>query len=565
MPSQGPFFPSVVSQTNVGQPQRIAWDTPELVDASDNLRCTFATATPGAGATLLSWKIVATDFGFTIPENSQIDGIVMTVEKLFAPPLGSPGVYGDVYDGVAELYTDTVVGQNGGTFLWPTGNTDHSHDVGGTTDFWGWTGANSDDVNSDEFGIRYEVYAKNGNLPGIDSIRLTVYYTLRQFLSHTMTGGVGVGGGFPRLMRPQTHSGGVGVGAGAFPRKWKKVAFTGGAGVGGDAWTKVKGRLYVMGGGVGIGYGVPVRHYKFSMQGGVGIGGAFGVIQNSIIPMTGGVGVGGDSFARHVKVSMTGGVGVGGTSLFARLAYKTTTGGVGAGNPANALYARHRFRTVDGGVGVGESGAIGIIRAITKVPTGGVGIGGGFIAYGTLGGGGSGGTDWGFNREKRHRGPFTRWEILTAVKQYLETTVLDGYTVYVATDEPDMNGIPPADRFAVVMLGASRDDQGPITGGGLSSAIRTEPVHIRIYSNLSNDQYPRASAWTLRQDRGALERSRKIRKTLHMHDLMDLSGWLMLCQPMRSLSTGEPRAMRANPQWGYFQETFEAMYLEYLG
>lgn len=576
MASQGPLYPSIVAQTNLGNFARRTWDDPTLVKVSDNLRATLnADPAPGSTTLILSNKVICKGFGFTIPLGSRIDGFVVSFEGGWSPrvsinpqchdgvieliygaaPVGGPGgTTGDTGD------PGTVVGQNNAQASWAA-SIDSNRSIGGSTDLWSWTSATWNKVNDETFGLRFECYATEGILAVIDSLALTVYYTAQTAAAFTWTGGLGIGGSFPRKVGDkQAFSGGVGIGYTGWKRGIHPVASQGGVGIGNAAWVRKIGAVRVWSGGVGIGENQQKVGEKLAMQGGVGVGGEFVPRIGWNYAMLGGVGIGNtEPTVMGVKYQMTGGLGIGGSVEGQRGVYHTIGGGIGLGYPAWQGISGKAF-VMDGGLGIGNA-AWARTDGHKNVMTGGIGLGGGFRSHGKLGGGS---TDWGIDRDRTHRGAVTRWELLTAIKADVES-VLGSTRVYIATEEPDMNNVPPDDTFAVLMLGASKDDQPALAGGGLNSTLRREMLQIRVYSGLSTDQVPRSTAWTLRQDKGAVERARAIRKRLHMRDVMDAAGWLILAEPMRSLNTGDPKQKRSTPQWGYFPEMFECYYSEYLG
>lgn len=561
MPSHGPFLPGASDQDNLGQHFRLNWDIPSRIEGDDGEVASAVDVSQGGPLEKTTSMLVGTDFGFALDPDQVPVGITVTVRAK-----ANISVAGFPRDGVVELiYLGEVVGAI------PTGGADWTSSFttrtfGDASELWGWSPSRSE-INDSSFGVRYDCIVPRGSTAEIDWIKIEVEYATSTGVSFAMAGGIGSGGEFPRGVFPAvTFSGGIGVGFPRWPRNFNKVAFTGGVGAGNAAWSLVTGSYRSMTGGIGVGYGTPTRHVKFTTGGGVGAGNEeWDALKVQTFETAGGIGAGNsDPLSKSIKKHTAGGVGAGGAFGYTRNAYRVSAGGVGVGNAAWVI-AQGKWFGFSGGLGVGN-GEWTATRSRTFTMSGGIAAGAGFRQFGNTGGPtDDGGDDWGDDRDKSHRGAFTRREVITAIKAYLEATVLGGYTVYVATNDDDMNKIPPGDRFAVIMLGASRDEQPNVSGGGLYSATRVEPLNIRVYSSLSADQLPRSSMWTLRQDKGALERARKLRRELHMHDLMDASGWLMLIQPMRSTMTGEPRATRDNPQWAYFQETFEVCYLEHLG
>jgi hypothetical protein len=119
----------------------------------------------------------ATNFGFSIPLGSTIDGVLMEIKR--KADYNDPNWY--VYSYLVKLVKGgTVQGDNkGNTNYWPTSNTYASH--GGATDKWGLTLSVSD-INSSDFGgvLQVALFSLNNaykEAAYVDCFRITVYYT----------------------------------------------------------------------------------------------------------------------------------------------------------------------------------------------------------------------------------------------------------------------------------------------------------------------------------------------------------------------------------------------------
>lgn len=126
-----------------------------------------------ASSTLLlgqvSHYLKATGFGFAIPPDAAIDGIVVEVER-------SATLSVSITDSNVKLVKGGVIGgadKATGT-NWPT--TDAYTSYGSSTDLWGqaWTPS---DINGSGFGVAIAATALAGAGVQIDHIRITVYYT----------------------------------------------------------------------------------------------------------------------------------------------------------------------------------------------------------------------------------------------------------------------------------------------------------------------------------------------------------------------------------------------------
>ncbi|GAC1500615.1 MAG: hypothetical protein NVS1B10_04340 [Candidatus Saccharimonadales bacterium] len=156
--------PNVVDDASIGT---IAWTNPGNAAVEDGISATNS----GNGATTHYLK--ATSFGFTIPSNATILGVVAEAKVscgCSAPPpwqdtaarLVKANVIGTTDRSSATSYTSSL------TYL--------SH--GGTTDLWGTTLTPSD-VNNSGFGFALASIKPGGVVAGVsvDAIRIIVYYS----------------------------------------------------------------------------------------------------------------------------------------------------------------------------------------------------------------------------------------------------------------------------------------------------------------------------------------------------------------------------------------------------
>lgn len=166
MATQGPFNPSTtVDDAAVGT---FTWVNPNNAQVSDNIYAT----TGFTGVSYDTHYLKATNFGFSIPPGSTIDGITVEYERK-ATVAGTS-------------FTRTLTIVKGGTFsgtsktnidqYWPT--TDTFTSFGSSVDLWGttWTAT---DINDPGFGVGLSAF--NGSLTSntlyIDNIRISVNYT----------------------------------------------------------------------------------------------------------------------------------------------------------------------------------------------------------------------------------------------------------------------------------------------------------------------------------------------------------------------------------------------------
>lgn len=173
MPSQGPRYPATTANlSNAGSSENTdAWVNPGNVGADDGTESQITAATFDSPD--ISQILVASNFGFTIPSDATISGIVVEIDRRdFA---------GAASDNRVQLAKGTafanLVGNNkADTALdWPGTSTVKSY--GGTTDLWGatWTPT---EINASSFAVFLSVQADAANTDvGVDFIRVTVHYT----------------------------------------------------------------------------------------------------------------------------------------------------------------------------------------------------------------------------------------------------------------------------------------------------------------------------------------------------------------------------------------------------
>lgn len=548
MPSEGPFLPGAVKQTNLGQPARLRWDIFTAVQAEDGI---VATCTPSPQTYRSTFKLWGTNFGFEIPEGNSPVGVELT----FHCKSTNGGFFGACGDGIFDLMLgDTVIGQidlSSTTADWSLTLLD-TRTVGGAAEDWGAT-LTREIVNDPTFGVRIEARVPEDQQASIDWMKLAVTYEELTSGSSIGSGGAGVGGASSLTKAKYIGTGGAGVGGHGFD-KWASVG-TGGAGVGGAGVSRRIGKL-VGSGGVGVGYGNPHTMAKSVGSGGAGAGG-FGGFRNEMHDVgSGGAGVGGSGLTR-ISVAGIGGAGVGGSGASRKSSASVGTGGVGAGY-ADGIFSRKVASAGEGGVGVGYAAGV-VTRKQSTIGSGGVGAGGAGQVRNVIS------PNPEDEIERRHRGQVTRRMVFDAILKAIVRGPLNSYRAYLSDDEPDMNEIPPGDTFAVIIPGSAENDQGDLAGGGDLGTMRTDSASVRVYSSNSTDQYARATQWNLKFDKGAMERARQIRRTLKLLDLADDAGWLLLTEPMRPTTTNKGRFRRVTPKWGYYEETFEVKYTEYLG
>lgn len=184
MASQGPL--STGTGANDASYGTYAWSNPGNIVSSDNTYASTGTGHSSADSNYLK----ATNFGFSIPAGSTIDGIVVEVEKYNTNLTG-----GGTFDIRARIVkADGTIGttDKSDPNPWP-GVADPNTYVsyGGATDKWGetWTVA---DINDTDFGFALSAQPQNGSTDArVDHVRMTVYYTASSGAKLLMLMGVG--------------------------------------------------------------------------------------------------------------------------------------------------------------------------------------------------------------------------------------------------------------------------------------------------------------------------------------------------------------------------------------
>lgn len=168
MSSQGAKNGSIFTNTGTG----VSWINPSNAQTSNNVR---ATATLGSGANSSSKYLRATGFGFAIPPNAEIKGILVEIEKRE----GNLSASSITDSSVLIVKNGTASGNDKAELEVPWSTTDTYVSYGGETDLWGLSWKASD-INSSSFGVQIKATGifvpTQSERAEIDHIRITVYY-----------------------------------------------------------------------------------------------------------------------------------------------------------------------------------------------------------------------------------------------------------------------------------------------------------------------------------------------------------------------------------------------------
>jgi len=160
--SQGPTSGSVfVSDATLGT---VAVTNPGNALRSDN---SYAAAALLLGQS--SRYLKTTGFGFSIPRDATIDGLLVEVER------SSNTASAIVDNSVRIVKNGTITGdEKASAGSWPTSDAYASY--GAATDKWG-TGWTPSDINTSNFGLVFSARALLAATAQIDHVRVTVYFT----------------------------------------------------------------------------------------------------------------------------------------------------------------------------------------------------------------------------------------------------------------------------------------------------------------------------------------------------------------------------------------------------
>ncbi len=168
MTTAGPNNPgSAANDAAVGT---LNWASTSNVLASDNA---YATVDTGAGGDATSKYLKVSDFGFSIPTGSTINGITISIESKHVINDGT-----GITTHRARIVKNGAIGSTNKTFTWST--TEAVQTLGGASDLWGesWTAS---DLNDPSTGFAIAVNVEDGggatDVAYIDHITMTVDYT----------------------------------------------------------------------------------------------------------------------------------------------------------------------------------------------------------------------------------------------------------------------------------------------------------------------------------------------------------------------------------------------------
>lgn len=171
MTTAGPRYPATVTTASVSTESANDWVNASNVGADDGSEAQITHATYDASD--ISFRLLAQNFGFTIPAGATIDGITVAIDRrCFA---------GAATDFRVQLLDESgaLVGANKADLVtaWP--GTSGVASYGGATDTWTWATVTPTKLNDADFGVALSVLATGANTDiGVDFVRVTVDYTV---------------------------------------------------------------------------------------------------------------------------------------------------------------------------------------------------------------------------------------------------------------------------------------------------------------------------------------------------------------------------------------------------
>lgn len=152
--------------------------------------------------------------------------------------------------------------------------------------------------------------------------------------------------------------------------------------------------------------------------------------------------------------------------------------------------------------------------------------------------------------------------ILAKVAAKLVTDALFAAEYVLISTSQDQGMPPPADRYAVLVLGPQRPDQGIIAGGGNTTPIFNGELGLILWNRLSLDQPQRDDAFVTDSSLGAWALMRRVLKSLQLFDPQNPSTDYYLTEPMRLSDSGWlTRPRKAQPGWGSVDCSWSFQYL----
>jgi len=169
--SQGPTLPLTAADvTGSSAFYALAWTNPNNIKADDSTYATVALTGPW-----YSHYLCGTNYAFTIPAGSTIDGILLSVKRYQTAYVSS-----SLRDSEVRIFKSTSALTGSSNYfsasVWETSSAQW-HDYGGPTDKWGLTWTPTE-INNSSFGSTVTVTCQTGQgTANVDAMEITIYYT----------------------------------------------------------------------------------------------------------------------------------------------------------------------------------------------------------------------------------------------------------------------------------------------------------------------------------------------------------------------------------------------------
>ena len=164
--TEGPNNPGTTESDNSAGSN--TWSDHANAQTQNDTEATSSITTPGDTTEYLK----VTNFGFDLPDNATIDGIVVEVDRYESG--------GNAEDEAVRIVKGGTIGSTDKSAAgdWSTSDSDTYTSYGSSTDLWGesWTVS---DIESSTFGFALRAEATNTGAAtaSVDHIRITIHYT----------------------------------------------------------------------------------------------------------------------------------------------------------------------------------------------------------------------------------------------------------------------------------------------------------------------------------------------------------------------------------------------------
>lgn len=175
--STGATAPGTLTDDNTAGTE--TWSNPSNASSSNN---SYATASPNTTGSDETHYLKVTNFGFSVPAGSTINGVMVGIERKCNKNSASDfTIDQELKLVVGGSITGNDLSSGGGSFAsadkWPTSDTTYYYGGGG--ELWGLS-LSSTDVNASNFGCAFRCEIENDAaiVASVDAITMTIFYTV---------------------------------------------------------------------------------------------------------------------------------------------------------------------------------------------------------------------------------------------------------------------------------------------------------------------------------------------------------------------------------------------------